>query len=387
MSQLENSPGEFDALCRYLAVDPDNLELLAAAIDAALKEGRASDALPHVEHALQLRPDHPQFAYRRAVALRYAGQPAAAEQALYGLLSQGVRHPVLLQELADLHLHQRDYARCVEVLEQLMALPDAAAIATRADLLLVRALHHLGRLDEAIAHAQAALARQPGRADLQAALATLLLDADRQDEAVHLYALALQQGTLNPELECVGGYLALQAEDLGKAQAGFARALAGAPSDGRSLLGAGLCAAALGQLPDAESQLRQAAQAMPSHLGTWNALAWVQLLSGRLDTAESTLRHANEVDRNFAENHGGLAVIAAMKGDEARARELIRTAFKLDPDCYSAAYASVLLQAGANGQAVVLDGVMQALARRPDKAGRPLQESVLRMVAKAAASR
>jgi tetratricopeptide (TPR) repeat protein len=158
--------------------------------------------------------------------------------------------------------------------------------------------------------------------------------------------------------------------------------LARRPDDGRSLLGAGLAAAAQMNLPQAVAQLKQAARSMPTHLGTWNALAWMHIVSGQLDDAQAALEKANAVEHNFAENHGGLAVVAAMKGDAAQARELIRTALKLDRNCFSAAYAAMLLQHGPADRQAMLESAMQFLAKQRTPDGGSLQQAVLRMASR-----
>ena len=75
-------PADYTRLAGYLASDPDNLELLAAAVDAAIDGGVPERAVAHADHALALAPGHPQFIYRRAVALRRGGQLDAARAAL-----------------------------------------------------------------------------------------------------------------------------------------------------------------------------------------------------------------------------------------------------------------------------------------------------------------
>lgn len=368
-----------DRLRQYLASDPNNLELLATVADTAIREGLPEMALTHVDHALQLRPGHLQFAYRRAVALRRAGREQEAFDALTVLTTAADAHAVPLYELADLHFQRQEFEAALATLERVIATPDYRLHTPQADLLCIRALHHLGRLDEAIEQAEAALQGQPGRADLTGALATLYLDAERSADAARLYAQAAQTGAVTPELQCVGGYLALQAEDLATARTRFELTLAERPDDGRARLGAGLVAAAEQDLPAAVSQLEQAARCMPSHLGTWNALAWMQLLSGQLDAGEATLEHAKSIDRSFGETYGGLAVVAAMKGNAERAREMIRTAFRLDRNSFSAAYASLLLQHGTSNSQTVRASALEFLAKQPAPGGGSLQKMVLRM--------
>ena len=377
-----NASADYTRLAGYLASDPDNLELLAAVVDAAIDGGVPERAVAHADHALALAPGHPQFIYRRAVALRRCDRLDEARAALEALVAAGETHPVPLCELAEILLAQRDFEGCLALLDRLSAAGPGHAVPPQADLLRVRALHHLGRVDEAITCAEAVLAAQPQRADIAAALATLYLDAERLDDAARMHAQAAAGGRLDAELHAVGGYLALAAEDEALAQQRFAQALALRPREGRALLGAGLAAAARNDLPAAIVQLRAAAEAMPTHLGTWNALAWMQLFSGDLDGAEAALAHANTVDPTFSENHGSLAVIAAMRGQTARAQELLRTAQRLDRNSFSAAYAALLLQHGPQGGEAVLQQALAFLARQPAPGGGSMQQTVLRLASR-----
>lgn len=377
-----NASADYTRLAGYLASDPDNLELLAAVVDAAIDGGVPERAVTHADHALALAPGHLQFIYRRAVALRRCDRLDEARAALEALVAAGETHPVPLCELAEILLAQRDFEGCLALLDRLSATGPDHAVPPQADLLRVRALHHLGRVDEAITCAEAVLAAQPQRADIAAALATLYLDAERLDDAARMHAQAAAGGRLDAELHAVGGFLALAAEDEALARQRFAQALALRPHEGRALLGAGLAAAARNDVPAAIVQLRAAADAMPTHLGTWNALAWMQMLSGDLDGAEAALARANAVDSAFSENHGSLAVIAAMRGQTARAQELLRTAQRLDRNSFSAAYAALLLQHGPQGGEAVLQQALAFLARQPGPGGGSMQQTVLRLASR-----
>jgi Flp pilus assembly protein TadD len=88
---------------------------------------------------------------------------------------------------------------------------------------------------------------------------------------------------------------------------------------------------------------------MPSHVGSWHLLAWTELVAGELDEAQRLFTHALELDRNFAESHGALAAIAAMRGDRATAEREIEVAERLARDGLAAKFArSVLLSAGGD---------------------------------------
>jgi tetratricopeptide (TPR) repeat protein len=372
-------------LAGYLLEDADNLQLRADLADELIREGRPSEALEHIDFALRATPAHPQFRYRRAIALRHLGRVEEAIAVLEALIAEGFADPAVICALADARFGARDFEGVLLTLEKLGTAVTDPAIAAQADLLRVRTMHYLGRLDEAIDCARAALAARPAQAQLRAALATLLLDAERMTEAEQAVAEASAAGLVTPELTCVSGYLALGKEDSAAAQARFAETLKARPQDGRALLGAGLAAAALQDLPGALGRMQAAAQAMPGHLGTLNALAWMQVLSGQLDAAEGTFRQALEADRNFAETHGGLAVVAALRGEAAAAQELVRTAQRLDRNSFSAAYAAMLLRNGSQPNQQTTEAMLQFLAQQPAPGGGSLKDLVLRQARRLAA--
>lgn len=362
----------------YLGVDPTNLALLGELADAFIDSGRAAMALPYVERALQQSPGNAAFEYRRAVALRRTDRADEALD-LLGQLTAESANAVVLYELADTQFERRDFALCTLTLQRLIEIPEYRHAAPKTNLLLVRALHYQGRLDEAIAHAEAAVMQDDEQHVVRDALATLYLDAERFEDAARLYSEAVQDGRLSPEVECVGGYLALAQEDLARASSLFSSTLQSRPNDARALLGAGMATAAEGKLAAAIQLLQRAAQAMPSHLGTLNALAWMQLLNGELDAADATLISAMSVDDSFAETYGGRAVVAAMRSDEGMAREFARTALKLDRESFSAAYALLLLKNRSSPDGKRLDSMLEVLGRHLAPGGGSLKDAVLRM--------
>jgi hypothetical protein len=88
---------------------------------------------------------------------------------------------------------------------------------------------------------------------------------------------------------------------------------------------------------------------MPSHLGSWHALAWVELLSEDHEAAAAAFSRAMEQDRTFGDNHGGLAIVCALRGETEVARQHIQVARRLDPFAVNAGIAEALLEAGVTG--------------------------------------
>jgi tetratricopeptide (TPR) repeat protein len=329
-------------LTGFLRQDPDNLTLLADLADLLLELDDAFEAERHVAVALALQPEDQGFRYRQAVISHRQGDLAQARALLDELVAQGVDEPGVRFERGRVQFAQGDFAQALQTLQPLcdpQALDELRPMST---FLSVRSLHQLNQLPQAIQLAESALQRGPDPA-LSSALATLYLDAERSADAARLYGQAEAQGQLNSELLAVGGYVALGEGDLAVAQARFKASLAATPHAGRAHLGLGLSYATLGDLPQACTALEAAAQTMPSHLGTWHALAWMRLLAKDLDAAQAAFETALEADHNFGETHGGLAIVALMRGDEAAAQGLIRTGQKLDPTAFNVAAASLLL--------------------------------------------
>ncbi len=333
-------------LQQYLDQDPANLSLRRELIDACVSEGRLDDARQYADQGLAQASTDPQLRYLRAIVDHHQGHLPEARTALQSLLDEGLKEPVVCYQLARIQFQQADWAAATATLQTLLAQPIPADIAEPAALLHVRSLHRLAQLDAAIERAEQFLQLQPDSVPIRSALATLYIDAQRLPDASRLYAQAEQQGQLDAELLAVGGILALDAADVTVALARFEQSIAASPNMGRAHLGLGLAHAADGRIDQAIAALTAATQAMPTHLGSWHALAWMQLVSQQVDAAEATFNQALAIDRNFGDTYGGLAIVAAVQGDRAKAEELIRIGRKLDPRSLNVGTAMALLQHG-----------------------------------------
>lgn len=331
----------------YLQQDPSNVALRADLIDALLAANQMDAAHMCAEEGLQRAPNHPQLRYLLAVADHLRGDLPQARMSLEALVAEGLNEPAVWHQLARVAYDQGDWSATVQVLQQLLdhqPLPED--LAETATLLLVRSLHRMSELDPAIERAERWLLLKPDSVLLRSPLATLYLDAKRLPDAHRLFLQSQQAGTLDPEMLAVGGYLALDAGEPGQAQALFERSIDQSPQMGRAHLGLGLTLAAEGRLEPAMAALRRATETMPQHLGSWHALAWMQLVSRQWDAAEATFNQALAADRNFGDTYGGLAILAALRGQREKADELIRVGRKLDPMSLNVGAAITLLRHG-----------------------------------------
>jgi Tfp pilus assembly protein PilF len=213
-------------------------------------------------------------------------------------------------------------------------------------MLVVRAHHHLGELDEAIRAAEAYADTHPEDAEVSGQLAMLYFDNDDLTKARAWADKAIALPRKTPEAYSTAGFLALGDEDEKRAQELLGRALELNPKSGRAWAGKGMAEMFGGDLDAAEAALVRAVEHMPQHIGTWHALGWCQILRRDLDGAEASFKKAYEIDRSFDETHGALAVIEILRGAGNRAQRRADTALRLNPESLSGQLAKVLLDSG-----------------------------------------
>ncbi len=385
MTNGSDTSSRIARLRQYLQADPSNLALRQDLCDSLLDAGETADAREVLEPAVQQYPAHPGLLYRLGVIQRRQGQLAEAKSTLTQLLEAGTQADAVLYEAACVHLLLNEPAESAKLLTQLSHSAGYAQTYPDADFFLLRVLHQDSQVDEALTHGQQVLAAGTNDTRVLGAMATLYIDGGQISEAGKLlHNLASQMPEELPpsvatEVESAAGYVALNSEDLALARRHFQASLSSGSDFGRSLLGLGLVEAASGDLPKAMTLLQQTVQAMPTHIGSWHTLAWMQLLQDDLDGAEANFAHALEMDPTFGESQGGMALIAALRGDHARAKELCRVASRLDRNSMNVLATQMVLQYGSLKSPEILKTAMPMLAKRPGLNNSSLQESIVRM--------
>lgn len=99
------------------------------------------------------------------------------------------------------------------------------------------------------------------------------------------------------------------------------------------------------------------------------------MLLGNLEAAVQAFTAALDIDRNFAENHGALAVALAMQGRAQEADLQVQLAVRLDPAGASAQYAKLLLS-GNGGDSAAIQRLAQRLLTRLSRIGAPTRPAV-----------
>jgi tetratricopeptide (TPR) repeat protein len=368
-------------LLGYQAQDPQNFSLLVDIAALQLSLGETARARQSAQQAIALAGDKPQGHALLGLVAAREGHYQPTVDALDTAIALGDDTPAVLYH----------HAYALAMLGRYVDAKQSAAAAAQfareypfAPALYVRVLHHLGDVESAIAYAETLRSDGISAPRINGMLSTLYMDAESFDKARAAAAEALGEDDNDIDAHTTLGLLALGDLNAEQAQSEFDRVLQANADNGRALLGSGLGRLLAGDIDAAIVALEQTTQAtnMRGHLGTWQTLAWCYILQKNIDAAERTLQYALELDRNFAETHGGLAVVALMRGNIDSATQAIKRASGLDRDNFSGRFAQTLLQqiSGNAAEARQLMDVLLTQAKTPD--GKSVKVVIAEMMAK-----
>jgi tetratricopeptide (TPR) repeat protein len=363
-AEVQAARSRLGRLESFLVEDPHNQSLLTDAFETALSckewaradmvlaQGLASGVEPWSWRLKQADWLLAQYRYGEArAALLALQQEAEAPPTMGAVLAhnlsfidvqEGAFHDSVTRLASWMELGHVDVAA--------EAATDAAADPTlkqALQTLWLRSLHRTGELDRAMAWTRAADAAHTLSPQAAGVAGQIALDADDLAMAERWTALSLEQGQPTLESLTTAASLALGQSDAEATRKWCTAALQLKPDDGRARSVMGFGDMLAGDMPQAEQSFRQALQtSMAEHIGTWHGLALSLVLQGRLDEAQALYEQTLEMDRNFAESHGGLAVVLALKQQPELAQQSLDRALGLDKRSLSAAYAQALLAPG-----------------------------------------
>ncbi|MCS3806386.1 Flp pilus assembly protein TadD [Chromobacterium alkanivorans] len=375
MTELNQRLSQLQA---YLAADPANPHLLLELADLHMQAGSQHEHEAALQRLFAVAPGHMGGRILQGVGLMRQGRLDEAVAVFQALRGDGGDDPALCYNLAYALMLQGRYE---EAEPQAAMAAKSLALLPQAGPLHVRALHFLGRLEDAVLVAESALQRHPEHLSLYGLLATLYLDQENLAAAERVARQVLELAPADPDAATVLGMLALSKQDLTVAGPLLRQACASKPNSGRAQMGLGLVSMLEGQLDEAESKVVQALRAMPGHVGSWHVLAWCRILSNRPLEAKEALQEALRLDRNFADTHGGLAIVEIMEGRLQEAQQSVRRALGLNAGSFPAQYAQSLLLQSA-GQAEQARAIHERLLNSevlPD--GTKLNEAVAKAMA------
>ena len=366
-SQGLPSTSRFERLLGFWESDRGNVRLLADAAAAALDEGRGEEALVLLERGEAEGQAPPELLNLKGLAALASRRADAARDAFAALAAAGLGGPAVRFNLAAAEAGLGDHEAVLALLDE-----ETVAAVDGGPLLRIRALHHLGRVDQALEEGAVHAEARPGDGALMGALAQIALDAE-QPELARAYA---ERAGSDPEGLAAAGTLRLDEGRADEALDLFRRAAAAAPHSARAALGLGSALLAGGDAAAAVEPLERAAEGFGDHPGSWIAAGWARYLRGDRAEARERFERALACDDNFAESHGALAVVDIAEGHVDEGRKRLEIATRLDRQCFSAALARTLLLEREGHQAAADKVRAAALAAPVDAAGRTLAEAL-----------
>lgn len=365
----------------YLRDDPNNDDLLVEVFNCALQAGQFPRAEFYLRHALTLWPGSVPWALREADFLVTQKKYTEAARLLQVLnqkvdLNDEVKD-LILYNLAAIDYELKAFEDCgLRLTERMNRFVgcvgfDAKTLDYREiDLALsklwLRSLHHKGDLKLAVEWIQLLI----DRGSLHPALAGIgsLIAFDNQQLTLAQQwanlgcAEAMRTGS-PVEVFVTMASLALGERDIERARQFCMDALNRNPNEGRSLSVLGFCDLLSEQPSAACVNFEKALSSMPAHVGTLHGIGWAQIISSQLDAASHSFRKAIDIDRNFAESHGGLAIVLALQERKILAAEQVELSLRLDRNTITGRFARSLLNGEVNSvQAVeaLVRGLLEA---------------------------
>lgn len=334
---IPDSPSpRLSRLLGFLDVDPLNEALLADAATLAFEERRLDLASTLIARAADIAPLRPAMLNVKGL-VAIAAQRFEEAIAIFEQLVGGSGDPALRFNLAWANALVDRYERVDDLLDD-----EAIAASPRGPALKIRAMHHLERFEEALATGRELAERFPDDAALMGAMATLAMDADEIGIARH-YA---ERAGDDPEGLAARGLLALDERDAAGSLALFEQAIARQQHNPRAWVGRGLSLLAARDVTGAADSIDRGARLFEDHIGSWIASGWAHFLGGEHAKARTSFEQALALDGNFAESHGGLAVLDVVDRRFESAERRCEIALRLDRNCFGAALAKILLLQG-----------------------------------------
>lgn len=348
--------------------DRNNLPLTVDLIDELL----ASQQLSECEKVFSMVADElrnsPEVRAKYIELLLRQNQMQQALDKSSELCEQTKNHPVALHYLALSRYLNGD-------LDGVLSLSENTKLTEQTTILLARAHYHNGALDNAMSLVSAI--ELPEAVGLSA---MLHYDTNEIEKALNCAEKALtisdsQMDALLAKASCL-----VNLQQVNAAKPFINKAIEVQPKSGRALSVRGQIELFETHVDEAIATFSEAVKYMPDHIGTWHLLAWSHYLKNDWSQAKEAFDQAMNIDRNFADTHGGLAVIAAMQEDMARATELAKKALRLNPGSYSGLYASAIIaeQSNNNHEAEqIIAGIMASSSHIAGKTNRDLITAVI----------
>lgn len=207
----------------WVELSPDSLEAQQSLAALLVRQGKADEALIHLEKLLTLSPQGSGHGFMQVTNI-LAREPdrRRALQVMEALVTPRQDDPDALFAYANLAYLVEDYPLAEQQVERLLTRQPGAP---RGLVLKANVLRKLGRDDEAQAAYRAAVEAEPRDTSLRLGYARMLVDMDRLPEAREQFRLLGRQLPDNADVAYAEGLLALQAGEYEPAEKHFKRLL------------------------------------------------------------------------------------------------------------------------------------------------------------------
>lgn len=322
-----------------------------------------SKALKESEETIAMSKGDVQARLTRSTALMGIGDGAKAREEIETILQAAPNNPEARYQSGFLAWQQKDYKRAEEAFSELSKTNPKDS---RGLLGMVETMSSEGHLPQGIKLVEDALAKEPGRRDLEVALANLYVRDMRYDAAIGRYQDLLKNDPKSGDLLLRLAEAQRRKGDINSAIDTFRRASQATPTDARPLLQLGLLLDGTGRrdqakpiyeqilkiqpdhpialnnlafikaedgqdLDEALTMAQRARQGLPNSTDIMDTLGWIYLKKNLSDDAVRTFKELVTADPSRAAYHYHYGMALLQKGDKLSAKRELETAIKFNP--------------------------------------------------------
>jgi FkbM family methyltransferase len=299
-----------------------------------INEGKAGDALPLLQRAVELKPEAPEYHHNLGVALAHLDRLDEAIAAFRQALRIKPDGTSALSNMALALAQQSKTDEAVAAFEECLRLePQTVEFRHR----LGNVLRNAKKPLDAIPHLQEAVRLRPAAAELHHSLGLALADAGKNEEAIAAYEAALK---IDPNYADAHNNLGIVLQNIGRSEEAIAHyrlALRVRPHSSETYNNLGVALAARELFEDAVMAYRSALQLYPESAAAYSNLGNAFRQIGLVEDAITHLDRALELSPSYAEGFNNKAVALVQAGEAAAAVSCYNRALALRPD-YPDAY-------------------------------------------------
>jgi protein O-GlcNAc transferase len=331
--QAEQKPGAIEECTRAYALAPGDPVIALAAGKALADAGRDSEAVPVLEHAVELQPKSAEAAYQLAIVLQRVDRVPEAIDLLKRVVHSEPANAAALTNLGIALAQMHKATEGIPFLKKAVTINPSDPTAHQD---LAAAYIQINQIDDAVAELKIAIKMSPDSPQLHYDLGTAYKLQDDATDAIPELETAAKLNPAGSEPPYVLGLLYLQVGRYQEAAQQLELSLRLHPQNGEGWATLGSVYSKLDRLPEAASALRKAIEQLPdqsdSHLLLASVLVKQNDTAGaaaeRKVAADLMRKHMN-LQRAEVATNSGKSLLASGKIDDAIVQ--FRDALSFDP--------------------------------------------------------